>query len=754
MIELAIEAADGSFEDHLLSARLGTTRQQVSVVKALSRPLAFLAPEKPEAPISLKIEILHCVSSNWITALPGQELHSVAYDDPSGARHSLSLRLISSSGDCPHAGLSTALEALDDTLAGSNKHANNGPGAKEYLEQHKVLSFVHSLLHALILARPADPFAFMAQHMPSSFAEASGTDEVAIMKEQLETLRKENDTLREEVEKLRADNARLRDVQDESLSMDEGSPEQRRLSLVSDPVSDSEARDEVRTIVRNRSGSLGGSRGSMRTRRPTIDGEDAHAHEHHAERHSNKVSLHNSVTRMVASRKLVAVTAFTAMGERLASDKLIQEGLAKFERRMQGEGDPSDEFRILRQSPLSGRWTLYSAGGKNVKPHQYCAERHTPRITDQPEHSSRCPFCRGNEHKTPDPVLAYDVDGEVYEGTCPENWCVRVIPNIYPLFVTPAGAYGDTYQTKLQGISHSAAALGYHNNTVISSGLKSSELVDSLTNSQVYRQVDAVGYSEVVIESPRHNGLLAIQDHAKVAIGLKALQRRGRVLVQMPGVRQLLYFKQYGSLSGGSLVHPHMQIVTLPLLTPETQNRIFRAHAFREGTGKCSVCHCNRDEVLGDGIAKCRKVYESEHFIAMMPFASNQYRVSIVPKMHSPSWLSCTEEQVEDLAFMLQLVAEGLWHLLDDPDYDMTIFSVDKAEELPDDLDKAVHWVMDVHPRFPAEQGGIEIASGIRVMSGLPEDWAQLIKKAMEERMALRREKLDPTQEEAGDDEM
>lgn len=52
----------------------------------------------------------------------------------------------------------------------------------------------------------------------------------------------------------------------------------------------------------------------------------------------------------------------------------------------------------------------------------------------------------------------------------------------------------------------------------------------------------------------------------------------------------MLYFKQYGALSGGSLVHPHMQVVSLPLLTPETHNRLERAWNHYHKLGECAVC--------------------------------------------------------------------------------------------------------------------------------------------------------------------
>merc|ERR1711870_113276 len=98
-----------------------------------------------------------------------------------------------------------------------------------------------------------------------------------------------------------------------------------------------------------------------------------------------------------------------------------------------------------------------------------------------------------------------------------------------------------------------------------------------------------------------------------------------------------------------------------------------------------------------------------------------------------------SQQEIEDLAYVLQLVMEAICHCLDDPEYNIYLFSVDKKEEVSDGSDAAVHWVVEIHPRFPAELGGLELASGIRVISGLPEDWAQQFRKAVNERLEARK---------------
>lgn len=71
---------------------------------------------------------------------------------------------------------------------------------------------------------------------------------------------------------------------------------------------------------------------------------------------------------------------------------------------------------------------------------------------------------------------------------------------------------------------------------------------DSDTNKLLFRQVSAMGYSEVIVENCVHNGLIAIVSADQVALGLRAMQARGKILVQQPNVR--LQTSARGSVRG------------------------------------------------------------------------------------------------------------------------------------------------------------------------------------------------------------
>ena len=72
----------------------------------------------------------------------------------------------------------------------------------------------------------------------------------------------------------------------------------------------------------------------------------------------------------------------------------------------------------LRKDPITGRWVIISTD-RAKRPTDFVRQEVTL------GHSVNCPFCPGNEHKTPPEVLAYR------NGSNPNQpgWTLRVVPN-------------------------------------------------------------------------------------------------------------------------------------------------------------------------------------------------------------------------------------------------------------------------------------------------------------------------------------
>jgi len=392
-----------------------------------------------------------------------------------------------------------------------------------------------------------------------------------------------------------------------------------------------------------------------------------------------------------------------------------------------------DEFRVLRKSDLSGHVTLYVAGGKNKKPVQYATDQKNKRAGEEPKYSAHCPFCPGNEHKTPQSVLVYDgktVRTPLSEQEALTSWVLRVFPNIFPMMICPVSFYGDGYRRSLENIPHSVVSEGLHANLKVSSAGK---------------QVDALGVSEIVVESPVHNALFALQRPDRIELLLRALVSRGQALSEQSWAKQILYFKQYGGLSGGSLVHPHTQILSLPIVPPPLLGRLeYSLYAYEKKGKRCATC-VNCVEPFADNQSdRSRLVHSTEYFVASVPYSSgSQYCMQIAPKRHCANFCDSTAAELADLSKLMALLSQALYVGFDDPSYNMFIRSAPvqfpvrlRGRDITAaETAKCFHWIMEIRPRFPADVGGFEIASGIRAVSGLPEDHADVLRGFVQDRI-------------------
>src|SRR3989304_3296825 len=75
----------------------------------------------------------------------------------------------------------------------------------------------------------------------------------------------------------------------------------------------------------------------------------------------------------------------------------------------------------LRKDPIVGRWVIISTD-RGKRPTDFT-------VPPPKENNKFCPFCYGNEDKTPHEVLAYRPDGSNANTT---GWKLRVVPNKFP----------------------------------------------------------------------------------------------------------------------------------------------------------------------------------------------------------------------------------------------------------------------------------------------------------------------------------
>ncbi|MGQ9500596.1 MAG: galactose-1-phosphate uridylyltransferase [Anaerolineae bacterium] len=324
----------------------------------------------------------------------------------------------------------------------------------------------------------------------------------------------------------------------------------------------------------------------------------------------------------------------------------------------------------LRQNLATKQWVII-APERARRPQQFL-ETYRPLTEEHPEHDPNCPFCPGSE----------DLECEIMRVPAGEEWQVRVVLNKYPA---------------LQ---------------------KEGERVRSFDG--VRRRISGVGHHEVVIESPRHNSCSALDTPQHLSIVLQTLQSRCCELAHDPRVEHIICFQNHGEHAGTSLLHPHSQIIALPVVPYEVRMRAEEARRYFDDTGTCVFCQMLHDELqTGERI-----IAENVSFVAFILYAAlSPFHTWIVPRRHEASFLRASSTELADLGDILRRVLRKLYCGLRDPDYNYII----RTAPVRDPGHEYLHWYLTVVPRV-TRAAGFELGSGMFINTTLPESAAAFLR--------------------------
>ena len=325
----------------------------------------------------------------------------------------------------------------------------------------------------------------------------------------------------------------------------------------------------------------------------------------------------------------------------------------------------------LRQDPTTGGWVIL-APERSGRP----AGLRRHHRTDLPFFEPACPFCPGNEHKTP-PEIAR-VPNE-------DQWRHRVVPNRFP------------------------ALSAEGNPEVIGDGHD--------------REMGGLGAQEVVIESPLHDERLDEMDVDRIGSLLRLWRDRTRTLVAEPWVRSVVVFKNFGVRAGMTLDHPHSQIMAMAVCPPEQRHRSDVADAYLAEHGRSVYADILEGEVRsGDRLVAVR-----DSFAAVAPFASRvPFETWVLPREQQASFAELRDDQVPELAAMVKSVLSSLRRGAKDPDYNLVVQSSPVGEE----SSESYRWHLVVLPRI-ATAAGFELGSGMSINCVAPEQAASMMRQAL-----------------------
>jgi UDPglucose--hexose-1-phosphate uridylyltransferase len=352
------------------------------------------------------------------------------------------------------------------------------------------------------------------------------------------------------------------------------------------------------------------------------------------------------------------------------------------------------ETREIRINPIVPAESVLVATARGMRPKK--SEDLAPR--DNRRHVETCPFCRGNEHKTP-PAIAAIPDAAAWE--------VRIVENLYPVL----------------GDDRSAANLSF--------GLQ--------------QTIDGYGRHEVIIDHQNHG--IAVHDMAREHLAqlFGAYRDRLRQLFASdPRLKYVLVFKNFGPAAGASIPHTHSQVIAMPVVPENVQAEVDNSRSFFRKNHHCIYCALIDEALTFEATIYDREsgqvrrkinvgqfiIERGRKFIAIKPFASRfEWEVHILPLHHQSDFADLADDDLADLALVMKRTMARLDAVVGGVQYNYFLHSVPHDDQRTDNA-ASFHWHLEICPRTSIPTG-FELGSGLYVNTVSPEAAAEQLRRAV-----------------------
>ena len=350
-------------------------------------------------------------------------------------------------------------------------------------------------------------------------------------------------------------------------------------------------------------------------------------------------------------------------------------------------------IREIRINPVVPGESVLVATARSMRPKK--AEEHAPR--DSRKHVDTCPFCTGNENRTPPAISVYPDSGE---------WAIRIVENLYPVL-------GDEK-------SHSNISFG------------------------LQQIIDGYGRHEVIIDHSEHGRAIHEMSVAHLAMLFGAYRDRATDLFASDRrLKYVLVFKNFGPAAGASIAHTHSQVIAMPVVPENVQSEVENSLLFFRKHHQCIFCTLIDEALTYEATIYDREsgevrrkisvgqyvVERGRHFIAVKPFASRyEWEVHILPLSHHADFLSIEDQHLEDLARVMKRTMARLEAVLGGAQYNYFLHSVPHDEHLQEHQ-ATYHWHIEICPRTSIPTG-FELGSGLFVNTVSPELAAERLRSA------------------------
>jgi len=325
----------------------------------------------------------------------------------------------------------------------------------------------------------------------------------------------------------------------------------------------------------------------------------------------------------------------------------------------------------LRQDIVSGDWVVI-ATGRAKRPREFLHRSRAPFI--QPKNT--CPFEKLHKNT----LLVYGKDGKNIKN----NWWVEAIPNKYPALAM-----------------HGVCAL-YH-------------------KAGIYQWIDGIGAHEVIVTRD-HDRSLALMSDEEAELVIRVFQERYFALKADSCTEYVSIFHNHGRQSGATIVHPHSQIIAVPVIPPDVGRSLRGSAAYFHEHKACVHCLVIEYELK----QKDRLIYENDYFLVIAPFASKTaFEIRVFPKVHAPHFEEMDSAGRAFCANALRVALAKLSKGLNNPDYNFFLHTAPVGD---DKEFNHYHWHFEIVPKT-AIWAGFEIGTGIEISVIAPETAAEFLRK-------------------------
>jgi UDPglucose--hexose-1-phosphate uridylyltransferase len=329
----------------------------------------------------------------------------------------------------------------------------------------------------------------------------------------------------------------------------------------------------------------------------------------------------------------------------------------------------------LRQDLITSDWVVVSTI-RGRRPDEFSKKEENISVD---EDTAYCIFC--------DPEASgQEKDTLIYEDSV-GNWSLRVFPNKFPAFVRPKGG----------SIKHKEEG--------------------------PYFWMESVGYHEVIVtrDHKKHVGQM---EPIAVAEILDAYQERYIDLMNKKSVNYIDIFHNHGSSAGAHIIHPHSQLMAVPVVSPYVSSELNGAEEYFRQNKQCVYCTIIEWETEKHQ----RIVFENEDFMVFCPFSSRaNFEMWVVPKKHKPYFERINDKEKMSGGEALHEAVRRLSVGFNNPDFNFYIHtSPCDGKDYPH-----YHWHIEILPKLNV-WAGFEISTGIEIITMNPEMAAEYLRKQLQ----------------------